>query len=221
MNKQELAKYIDHTILKPDAAVAAIEKLCDEAKEHGFASVCVNPIHVPLCARRLAGSGVDVCTVIGFPLGANATATKAFEAALAAREGATELDMVINVGALKDGREDFVEADIKAVVDAVAGVNPKALVKVIIETCLLTDAEKKAACLAAKAAGAHFVKTSTGFSSGGATAEDIALMRAAVGPGMGVKASGGIRNYEQTMAMIKAGASRIGASAGIAIVEGA
>ncbi len=220
MNKKELAKYIDHTILKPDAPVSAIEKLCDEAKEHGFASVCVNPIHVPLCARRLAGSGVDVCTVIGFPLGANATATKAFEAELAAREGATELDMVINVGALKDGRADFVQEDIKAVADAVAKVNPKALVKVIIETCLLTDEEKKTACQAAKAAGAHFVKTSTGFSKGGATVEDIALMRATVGPDMGVKASGGIKNYEQTMAMIKAGASRIGASAGIAIVEG-
>jgi deoxyribose-phosphate aldolase len=219
MNKQELAKYIDHTILKPEAETPAILKLCDEAREHGFASVCVNPVHVPLCAERLKGSGVDVCTVVGFPLGANATAIKSQEAALAATQGATELDMVVNVGALKDGKADFVQQDIKAVVDAVAKVNPKALVKVIIETCLLTDEEKKTACLAAKAAGAHFVKTSTGFGKGGATTGDIALMRAMVGPDMGVKASGGIKNYEQTMAMIKAGATRIGASAGIAIVE--
>jgi len=221
MNKQELAKYIDHTILKPEAETPAILKLCDEAREHGFASVCVNPVHVPLCAERLKGSGVDVCTVVGFPLGANATAIKSQEAALAATQGATELDMVVNVGALKDGKADFVQQDIKAVVDAVAKVNPKALVKVIIETCLLTDEEKKTACLAAKAAGAHFVKTSTGFGKGGATTGDIALMRAMVGPDMGVKASGGIKNYEQTMAMIKAGATRIGASAGIAIVESA
>ncbi len=221
MNKQELAKYIDHTILKPEAQQSAIEKLCDEASQYGFASVCVNPCYVPLCVEKLKGSGVDVCTVIGFPLGANATRTKAQEAALAASQGATELDMVINVGALKDGKEDYVEQDIQAVVDAVAEVNPKALVKVIIETCLLTDDEKRIACRLSKAAGAHFVKTSTGFSKGGATVEDIALMRAEVGPDMGVKASGGIKNYEHTMAMIEAGASRIGASAGVAIVESA
>ncbi len=221
MNKQELAKYIDHTILKPQAQQADIEKLCDEAAQYGFASVCVNPCHVPLCVEKLQGSGVDVCTVIGFPLGANTTQIKTQEAALAASQGATELDMVINVGALKDGNSAYVEDDIKAVVQTVAKVNAKAIVKVIIETCLLTDEEKKTACSLAKSAGAHFVKTSTGFSTGGATEADIALMRATVGPDMGVKASGGIKNYEQTMGMIKAGATRIGASAGVAIVESA
>lgn len=219
MNKQELAKYIDHTILKPEAQEAAIVKLCEEASQYSFASVCVNPCYVPLCVEKLKDSGVDVCTVIGFPLGANATQIKAKEAALATSQGATELDMVINVGALKDGKEDYVEQDIKAVVSAVAEINPKALVKVIIETCLLTDAEKKTACQLSKKAGAHFVKTSTGFSKGGATVEDIALMRATVGPDMGVKASGGIKNYDHTIAMIEAGASRIGASAGVAIVD--
>ncbi len=221
MNKQELAKYIDHTILKPGARRADIETLCDEARQYGFASVCVNPAHVPLCVEKLKGSETAVCTVVGFPLGANDSGIKAKEAALAASQGAAELDMVINVGALRDGLEDVVEQDIRSVVDAVAKVEPKALVKVIIETSLLTDEEKKTACRLAKTAGAHFVKTSTGFGGGGATVEDIALMREVVGPDMGVKASGGVKNYEQTMALIKAGATRIGASAGVSIVESA
>ncbi|WP_027184041.1 deoxyribose-phosphate aldolase [Desulfovibrio inopinatus] len=219
MNKQELAKYIDHTVLKPDARIEAVRRICAEAKQFGFASVCVNPTHVPFCVKELEGTGVDVCTVIGFPLGANQSATKAYEAALAVAEGATEVDMVINVGALKDGQVDVVRDDINAVVDAAIKANAKAIVKVIIETSLLTDEEKKVACQAAKEAGAHFVKTSTGFGGGGATVEDIALMRAVVGPDMGVKASGGIKNYDQTIALIEAGASRIGASAGVAIVE--
>ena len=215
MKKNALAKYIDHTLLKPDATEAQIEKLCAEAREYGFASVCVNSCYASLAARLLAGSDVAVCCVIGFPLGAATTAAKAFEAADAAQNGATEIDMVINVGAAKDGRWDDVEADIAAVVQAIDG---RALLKVIIETCLLTDGEKIEACRAAVRAGADFVKTSTGFSKAGATAADVALMRKTVGPAIGVKAAGGIRTYADAMAMIEAGASRIGASAGIAIL---
>ena len=215
MKKNALAKYIDHTLLKPDATEAQIEKLCAEAREYGFASVCVNSCYASLAARLLAGSDVAVCCVIGFPLGAATTAAKAFEAADAAQNGATEIDMVINVGAAKDGRWDDVEADIAGVAAAIEG---KALLKVIIETCLLTDAEKIEACRAAVRAGADFVKTSTGFSKAGATAADVALMRKTVGPALGVKAAGGIRTYADAMAMIEAGASRIGASAGIAIL---
>ena len=215
MKKNALAKYIDHTLLKPDATEAQIEKLCAEAREYGFASVCVNSCYASLAARLLAGSDVAVCCVIGFPLGAATTAAKAFEAADAAQNGATEIDMVINVGAAKDGRWDYVEADIAGVAAAIEG---KALLKVIIETCLLTDGEKIEACRAAVRAGADFVKTSTGFSKAGATAADVALMRKTVGPEIGVKAAGGIRTCADAMAMIEAGASRIGASAGIAIL---
>ena len=217
MDKKTIAAMIDHTLLKPEATPAQIEKLCAEAAEYHFASVCVNPVYIPLAARLLKGTGVKVCCVVGFPLGAIAPEQKAVEAASCAAMGAEELDMVIHVGAAKAGDWALVQRDIEGVVKAAAGHT----VKVIIETCLLTDEEKVKACEAAKAAGAHFVKTSTGFSTGGATTHDIALMRKTVGPEMGVKASGGIRDYETAMAMIEAGANRIGASAGIAIVAAA
>ncbi len=217
MDKKTIASMIDHTLLKPEATPAQIEKLCAEAAEYHFASVCVNPVYIPLAARLLKGTGVKVCCVVGFPLGAIAPEQKAAEAASCAAMGAEELDMVIHVGAAKAGDWALVQRDIEGVVKAAAGHT----VKVIIETCLLTDEEKVRACEAAKAAGAHFVKTSTGFSTGGATTHDIALMRKTVGPEMGVKASGGIRDYETAMAMIEAGANRIGASAGIAIVAAA
>lgn len=217
MDKKTIASMIDHTLLKPEATPAQIEKLCAEAAEYHFASVCVNPVYIPLAARLLKGTGVKVCCVVGFPLGAIAPEQKAAEAASCAAMGAEELDMVIHVGAAKAGDWALVQRDIEGVVKAAAGHT----VKVIIETCLLTDEEKVKACEAAKAAGAHFVKTSTGFSTGGATTHDIALMRKTVGLEMGVKASGGIRDYETAMAMIEAGANRIGASAGIAIVAAA
>lgn len=217
MDKKTIAAMIDHTLLKPEATPAQIEKLCAEAAEYHFASVCVNPVYIPLAARLLKGTGVKVCCVVGFPLGAIAPEQKAAEAASCAAMGAEELDMVIHVGAAKAGDWALVQRDIEGVVKAAAGHT----VKVIIETCLLTDEEKVKACEAAKAAGAHFVKTSTGFSTGGATTHDIALMRKTVGPEMGVKASGGIRDYATAMAMIEAGANRIGASAGIAIVAAA
>jgi len=213
----KLASYIDHTLLKPDATASMIDKLCQEAADNGFFSVCVNPTHVKRCAINLDGTDVAVCTVIGFPLGANTSHTKAAEVKDAIANGAEEVDMVINVGALKAGDYKLVFDDITAVVKA-AGVNT--LTKVIIETCLLTDDEKVKACLLVKAAGADFVKTSTGFSTAGATAQDIALMRLTVGPSMGVKASGGIRDTGAALAMIEAGATRIGASAGIAIISG-
>ena len=217
MDKKTIAAMIDHTLLKPEATPAQIEKLCAEAAEYHFASVCVNPVYIPLAARLLKGTGVKVCCVVGFPLGAIAPEQKAAEAASCAAMGAEELDMVIHVGAAKAGDWALVQRDIEGVVKAAAGHT----VKVIIETCLLTDEEKVKACEAAKAAGAHFVKTSTGFSTGGATTHDIALMRKTVGPEMGVKASGGIRDYATAMAMIEAGANRIGASAGIEIVAAA
>lgn len=217
MDKKTIASMIDHTLLKPEATPAQVEKLCAEAAEYHFASVCVNPVYIPLAARLLDGTGVKVCCVVGFPLGAIAPEQKAAEAASCAAMGAEELDMVIHVGAAKAGDWALVQRDIAGVVKAAAGRT----VKVIIETCLLTDEEKVKACEAAKAAGADFVKTSTGFSTGGATTHDIALMRKTVGPEMGVKASGGIRDYETAMAMIEAGANRIGASAGIAIVAAA
>ena len=216
MNK-ELAKMIDHTALKPDTSREQIEKLCEEAREFNFASVCVNPTWVALAAEKLEGAEAKVCTVIGFPLGAVTTETKAFETKDAIQKGATEVDMVINIGALKDGNNELVEQDIKAVVEAAKG---KALVKVIIETCLLTDEEKTRACELSVKAGADYVKTSTGFSTGGATVEDIKLMRKTVGPNIGVKASGGVRDLEGSQAMIDAGATRIGASAGVKIVQG-
>jgi len=213
-----LAQMIDHTILKPDASRGQIEKLCQEAKEYQFCSVCVNPAYVKLAADLLAGSGVKVCTVIGFPLGAATPMVKALETRDAVANGAEEVDMVINIGALKSGDLPLVARDIAAVVEA---AGERALTKVIIETCLLTDEEKITACLLAKYAGADFVKTSTGFSTGGATVEDIALMRRVVGPDMGVKASGGVRDRQAAMAMIQAGANRIGTSSGVKIVQDA
>ncbi|MFC4558860.1 deoxyribose-phosphate aldolase [Virgibacillus kekensis] len=212
-----LAKYIDHTQLKPDTKKAKITQIVEEAKEHGFASVCVNPYWVPYCYENLKDTDVKVCTVIGFPLGATATGIKAAETEQAIKEGATEVDMVINVGELQSKNYDAVKEDIKAVVNAAKG---KALTKVIIETSLLSDDEKVRACELAKEAGADFVKTSTGFSGGGATIEDIKLMRRTVGSEMGVKASGGVRDLETTKAMIEAGATRIGASAGVDIIAG-
>lgn len=213
----DVAAMIDHTLLKPDATRDQIVKLCEEAKQYNFASVCVNPANVSLAASLLKGTPVKVCTVIGFPLGATTPTAKAMETRDAIANGATEVDMVINVGALKSGDYDLVKRDIEAVVDAARG---KAIVKVILETALLTDEEKVKACLLAKIAGADFVKTSTGFGPGGATVEDIRLMRKVVGSDMGVKASGGIRNLESARKMIEAGASRIGASASVAIVKG-
>lgn len=209
-------KMFDHTLLKQDAAADQIEKLCREAVSCGFCSVCVNSSFVSLCAGLLKDTDVKVCTVIGFPLGAMSTGAKAAEAALAVKDGAQELDMVIHTGMAKSGNWDYVKKDIKAVVQAAEG---RALVKVILETCLLTDEEKEKACLAAKEAGADFVKTSTGFSTGGATVDDIRLMRRTVGPEMGVKASGGIRCLADVQAMVEAGADRIGTSAGIRIAE--
>lgn len=212
----KLNKYIDHTLLKPDASQEQIATLIEEAKKYDFASVCVNPTWVSFAAQALKGTDVKVCTVIGFPLGANTPEFKAFETSDAIRNGANEIDMVINIGALKSQNFDLVEKDIRAVVEAAKGT----LVKVIIETCLLTDDEKVKACQIAQKAGADFVKTSTGFSTGGATVADVALMRKTVGPDMGVKASGGARSYEDALAFIKAGATRIGASSGVAIMEG-
>jgi deoxyribose-phosphate aldolase len=214
---QSIEKYIDHTALKPETTSADIAKLCDEAKEYGFAAVCVNPNHVKECVRLLRGTSVGIATVVGFPLGAHTTPTKVFEAMQAIADGATEVDMVIDIGALKAREDAIVANDIHAVVDASHAA--KALVKVIIEAALLTDEEKVRACLLAKDAGADFVKTSTGFGPGGATPQDVALMRRTVGEAMGVKAAGGIRTYEQAMAMIQAGATRIGASAGVKIVQ--
>ena len=216
MNAKELAKYIDHTLLKPDASAAQILKICDEAKQYGFASVCVNPSRIALAAEALKGTDVTPCCVVGFPLGAIPSESKAAETAVAVKNGAREIDMVINIGAAKDGDWALVESDIAAVK---AACGDTAKLKVIIETCLLTDEEKVQACLAAKRANADFVKTSTGFSKAGATAADVKLMRETVGPDMGVKASGGIHNRAEALAMIEAGATRIGASSGIAIVS--
>ncbi len=214
----DLAKYIDHTLLKPEATKDEITKLCEEAKKYVFASVCIHPSYVPLSAKLLRDTPVKVCTVIGFPLGATSTATKAFEAEHALRDGAKEVDMVINVGMLKSGDYDYVENDMFAVVTTARRYG--ALSKVIIETALLTDEEKIKACLLAKSAGADFVKTSTGFAKGGATVGDIALMRKVVGSAMGVKASGGVRTREEALAMVASGADRIGASASVKIVGG-
>ena len=218
MTKNELAKYIDHTLLKPQATTAQILTLCAEAKAYGFASVCVNPCHIALAAQALAGTGIAPCCVIGFPLGASTLAAKAFEAQDAVSQGAKEIDMVINVGAAKEGNWRLVEAEIAAVVAAIGG---RAKLKVILEACLLTDEEKVLACRAAVRAGADFVKTSTGFSSGGATAADVRLMRETVGQGIGVKAAGGIRTYADAIAMLQAGANRLGASAGVQILAAA
>lgn len=214
---ETLAGAIDHTLLKPEATREQIGRLCREAAEHHFASVCVNPVNVKLCAELLASSAVPVCTVVGFPLGATPTAVKVFETERTLRDGAMEVDMVINIGALKAGDYQIVFDDIAAVVAASHAAN--ALVKVIIEAALLSDEEKIVACLLAKEAGADFVKTSTGFGPGGATVHDVALMRQTVGPDIGVKAAGGIKTYADAQAMLAAGATRIGASAGITIVE--
>ena len=211
-----IASYIDHTLLKPDATGEQIDKLCAEAKEYGFASVCVNPYYVARCVKNLKGTDVKVCTVVGFPLGATTMETKVFETLQAVASGAQEIDMVMNVCAMKSGHTKAIEQEIQAMA---AAVEDKAILKVIIETCLLTDEEKTQACRIARRSGAHFVKTSTGFGAGGATVEDVALMKKAAGANMKVKASGGIRDYATARAMIEAGADRIGASAGVSIVK--
>lgn len=214
---RDLAGMIDHTLLKPDATAAQINALCQEALDYGFASVCVNPYWVPLVRHLISpAESVKICTVIGFPLGANTTAAKVAEAQSAISAGATEIDMVINISALKDGDYRYVEQEIAKVVQA---AKDKALVKVILETCYLNETEKIRACEIAKTAGADFVKTSTGFGSAGATVADIALMRRIVGTGLGVKASGGVRDYATAMAMVQAGANRIGTSSGVQIVR--
>ena len=215
---RDLARYIDHTLLKPDATASQIDELCEEAREYSFASVCINPTWVRRASTLLRGTSVVTCTVIGFPLGATTTAIKAMEARRALREGAREVDMVLNVGALKSGEYELVREDIAQVAEAAHEVG--GLCKVILETALLTDEEKVVASSLAKEAKADFVKTSTGFGSGGATVYDVALMRETVGPDMGVKASGGVRTLEDVEDMIAAGASRIGASAGVQIVGG-
>ncbi len=212
---QALAAKIDHTALKPLTREQDIRKLCQEANDHQFASVCIHSYWVPLCVKLITDPLVSVCTVVGFPLGANSTAVKAKECQWAAEQGATEIDMVLNLGMLKSENYDAVTTDISAVVEAA----PMAKIKVIMETCLLTDPEKVAACACAQEAGAHFVKTSTGFSTRGATVHDVRLLRQAAGQDMGVKAAGGIRDYETALAMIRAGADRIGASASLAIVK--
>lgn len=213
-----VAQMIDHTMLKADASKETIVRYCKEAREYKFASVCVNSAFVPLVAKELEGSGVKTCCVVGFPLGAMLTSAKAFEAAEAVKAGAQEVDMVINISALKDGDEAFVEEDIRAVVEATKGASKDALVKVIIETCLLTDEEKVKACELSVKAGADFVKTSTGFSTGGATVADVALMKKTVAGKALVKASGGIRTPEDAKALIDAGADRIGAGNGVLLV---
>jgi len=215
----EMAGMIDHTLLKPEATADQIAQLCYEARKYGFAAVCVNPTHVALAAQLLRGSAVAVCTVVGFPLGATPPEVKAYEAQLALDQGATEIDMVINIGALKSKDYEMVARDIRAVVRVSHAHTPPALVKVIIEAALLADEEKIAACLLSKESDADYVKTSTGFASGGATVADVALMRRTVGPEMGVKAAGGIRTREDADALVQAGATRIGASAGIKIVQ--
>lgn len=217
MQTQKIAGVIDHTILKPEATSAQIRQLCEEALHFGFASACMNPFYVPLAAELMRGSAVKVCTVAGFPLGATTTDAKVFEAQEAIQHGAQEIDMVMNVGALKSGDDEAVEEDIRRVTDACH--RGKAICKVILENCLLTREEKIRACQIAMRAGADYVKTSTGFNSGGATVEDVELMRTTVGPKMGVKASGGIRTYEDVLKMVAAGATRIGTSSGVKIVE--
>ena len=214
-----IAALIDHTLLKPEATAADIRKVCEEARKYAFASVCVNPYWVPLVAHELAGSSVKVCSVVGFPLGASATASKVNETQDAVKDGAEEIDMVVNIGELRAGNHRGVEDDIRAVVSAAHATG--AIVKVILENCLLDESQKVAACKLAKNAGADFVKTSTGFSTGGATVEDVALLRRTIGPDMGVKASGGVRTLEDLKKMVAAGATRIGASSSVKIIEAA
>jgi deoxyribose-phosphate aldolase len=210
-------RYFDHTLLKADATPEEITQLCDQARQYGFAAVCVNPVNVKLSARLLWGSGVDVCTVVGFPLGATTTEVKVFEAQQVIRDGASELDMVVNVGALKAEDYELVKSDIATVAEVCHASS--GILKVIIEAALLTDTEKEMVCRLAMAAGADYVKTSTGFGPGGATVEDVALMRRVVGPTMGVKAAGGIRTYADALSMIEAGANRIGASSSVRIMQ--
>lgn len=217
LTRASLAKYMDHTLLKPEATAADIDRIVSEARQYGTASVCVNPYWVARVAAGLADSGVKTCTVIGFPLGATSTASKVAETRDATAHGAQEIDMVINIGELKSGNDDAVRSDISAVANAAHEAG--ALLKVIIETCLLSDEEKRRACKLSVAGGADFVKTSTGFSTGGATTADITLMRETVGPELGVKASGGIRTLEAAEAMIEAGATRLGVSAAVSILE--
>ena len=217
MKKNKLAKMIDHTLLKPEATMIEIINLCEEAKQYGFASVCVNSSRVSIAHEILKDSDVKVCTVVGFPLGAASTIAKKMETKQAIIDGAAEIDMVINIGMLKDHNLEYVYNDIKEIVESSKG---RAIVKVIIETCLLTEDEKKTACILARDAGAHFVKTSTGFSNAGATKEDVALMKETVGKDIKVKASGGIRSYEDALEMIKTGAERLGVSASIDIMNG-
>lgn len=216
ITREQLARMIDHTLLKPDATAEDVKRLCAEAMEHNFASVCVNPIHISLAAKMLEGTNIKVCTVIGFPLGATTSETKVFETKNALTNGAQEVDMVMNIGALKSGDYEAVKQDINTVVEAAGD----AIVKIIIETGLLTDEEKIKACQLAMGSGAGFVKTSTGFGIEGATVRDVELMRSVVGKDMGIKASGGIRTYEDAVALVKAGATRIGTSAGVALVSG-
>mgnify|MGYP005851420787 CR=1 FL=1 len=213
----DLARYIDHTLLKPEASPAQIAQLCQEARQYCFAAVCVNPAYVRQCNQLLQGSPVAVCSVVGFPLGATLPQVKAYEAQLVIQDGASEVDMVINIGALKGGDDDWVQRDIAAV--ARVCQDNQALLKVIIEAALLTNNEKIKACQLAVTAGAGFVKTSTGFGPGGATVHDVSLMRRTVGPNVGVKAAGGIRTYEDALAMINAGATRLGTSAGVRIMQ--
>jgi len=222
MNPEDIAQYIDHTQLKPEATREKIDLLCSEAKEYSFYSVCVNSCWASHCAAELAGSGVKLAVVVGFPLGAMEAESKAYEARRAVEAGADEIDMVMNIGMLKSGTTDEFSRDLRAVREAcaVSRAGEKVVLKVIIETALLSEEEKLAACRASVEAGADFVKTSTGFSKGGATVEDIALMRKAVGPDIGVKASGGVRSFDDAVALIEAGATRLGASAGISIVSG-
>jgi deoxyribose-phosphate aldolase len=217
--RPSIAALIDHTLLKPEATRDDIRRLCDEARRHGFASVCINPYWVSLAAAELKGSPVKVCTVVGFPLGASVTAVKVVEAEAALRDGARELDMVINIGALRSGDQETVLADIRAVAQAAHAGG--AILKTILETALLDDNQKVVACTLARLAGADFVKTSTGFGPGGATAQDVALMRLTVGPGLGVKAAGGIRSLDDLRKMVAAGATRIGASASVKMLEAA
>ncbi len=219
---KDMAKMIDHTMLDPTATVADIRGLCQEAVEHEFASVCVLPVYVPFAKKELEESSVKVCTVLGFPLGGSTTETKSFEARNAIKNGAQELDMVMNISAFKSGSYDLVKSDINSVVEATntAGVTSDIIVKVILETCYLDEEEIEKASSLAKEAGADFIKTSTGFGSGGATAEAVSIMRKTVGRDLGVKASGGIKNFEDALEMLDAGANRIGASSGVAIVTG-
>jgi len=219
ISKQELAGLIDHTLLKPEATPADIKKLCAQAGEFGFAAVCVNPCYVNIACTELAGSGTGVCAVVGFPLGANDPAVKAAEAVAAVRAGASEVDVVINIGYLKGRLTAQVQADLGGVVRAARQVRPEMVVKVILETCLLSDLEKAEACRLAVTAGADFVKTSTGFNKGGATVSDVALLKRSVGPGIRVKAAGGIRDLATALAMIRAGADRLGTSSGVAIIS--